>query len=61
MENDILLQQETPGKETQPVLPPEYPITKPQVNTEKEKSEPLHPTPEIQPVPEPEIKPEKIG
>lgn len=48
-----------PEKETQPILPPEHPVTKPQVNPEKERSEPFHPVPEIQPVPQPEIKPEK--
>ena len=52
-------QKENPDKNPQPVLPPEYPVTKPQVQPEKERSEPFRPVPEIQPVPKPEIKPEK--
>ncbi len=56
----ILVDDKIPGKETQPVLPPEYPVTKPDVNPEKEKGEPFHPIPEIKPAPQPEIKPGKI-
>ena len=55
----VSAQEKNPGKETLPVVPPEYPVTKPQINPEKERSEPFHPMPEIQPVPQPEIKPEK--
>ena len=37
----IIVDDKIPGKETQPVLPPEYPVTKPDVNPEKEKGEPF--------------------
>lgn len=48
-----------PEKPVLPVTPPEYPVIKPDKPTEKETSEPFHPTPEINPVPQPEIKPSK--
>lgn len=53
-------QEINPDKETHPLLPPEYPVTKPQVNPEKERSEPFRPIPEIIPTPQPVIKPNKI-
>ncbi len=52
--------EKNPEKENQPALPPEYPATKPKINPEREKSEPFHPLPEIQPVPQREIKPGKL-
>lgn len=57
--NTISAQKIAPGKESQPVLPPDYPVIKPEIQPERERSEPIHPLPEIQPAPQPEIKPEK--
>lgn len=57
----VSAQEKDPGKETRPVLPPEHPVIKPGVSPEKERSNPFHPVPEIQPARQPEIKPGKTG
>lgn len=58
--NTISGQEKFPEKETQPVLPPEHPVTKPDTKPEKESNEPFHPQKEIQPVHQPDIKPERV-
>lgn len=55
----ILKQKGNSGKEDLPVSPPERPVIKPAFVPEKEKNVPFYPVPEIQPIPQPEIKPVK--
>ena len=55
----VSLQEKNPEREIQPISPPEHPLTQPSINPEKERTEPFRPIPEVQPVPNPEIKREK--